>query len=308
MFVVCGEALFDVFAVDDTATGMALDARIGGSPFNVAVGLRRLGQPVAFMGGVSRGFLGERLLRGLREEGVDERCVQLLDAPTTLSLIGLDAQGVPSYSFYGEGCADRQLPMSALASLPAETLAIHLGSYAMVVEPTAETQRALVEREYRQRVIAYDPNVRLNVAPQLEVWRSTLDWMAARTHLLKVSDEDLGLLYPGVPHAALAARWRTAGAAAVVVTRGGEGATAWVADGEVPVAPVHADVVDTVGAGDTFQAALLTALAEREALQPKALHLVPAAMWCEVLQFAARAAAITCGRRGADLPRRHELG
>ena len=81
-----------------------------------------------------------------------------------------------------------------------------------------------------------------------------------------------------------------------------------MADGEVPVAPVHADVVDTVGAGDTFQAALLTALAEREALQPKALHLVPAAMWCEVLQFAARAAAITCGRRGADLPRRHELG
>lgn len=307
MFVVCGEALFDVFAAGDTATGMALDARIGGSPFNVAVGLRRLGQPVAFMGGVSRGFLGERLLRGLREEGVDERCVQMMDAPTTLSLIGLDAQGVPSYSFYGEGGADRLLPMAALDSLPAETQAIHFGSYAMVVGATAQTQRALVEREYRQRVIAYDPNVRLNVAPQLEVWRSTLDWMAARTHLLKVSDEDLGLLYPGVPHAALAARWRTAGAAAVVVTCGGEGATAWVADGEVPVAPVRVNVVDTVGAGDTFQAALLTALAEREVLQPKALHLVPAAMWGEVLQFAARAAAITCGRRGADLPRRHEL-
>lgn len=307
MFVVCGEALFDVFAAGDTATGMALDARIGGSPFNVAVGLRRLGQHAAFMGGVSRGFLGERLLRALREEGVDERCVQLMDAPTTLSLIGLDAKGVPSYSFYGEGCADRLLPMAALDTLPAETQAIQFGSYAMVVGATAQAQRTLVEREYRQRVIAYDPNVRLNVEPHLEVWRVTLDWMAARTHLLKVSDEDLGLLYPGVPHATLAARWRAAGTAAVVVTRGGEGATAWVADGEVAVAPVPVNVVDTVGAGDTFQAALLTALAERDVLQPQALRLVPAAMWSEVLHFAARAAAITCSRRGADLPRRHEL-
>jgi fructokinase len=307
MFVVCGEALFDVFAAGDTATGMALDARIGGSPFNVAVGLQRLGQRAAFMGGVSRGFLGERLLRALRDEGVDPRCVQLLDAPTTLSLVGLDAQGVPSYSFYGEGCADRLLPLAAIDTLPAETQAIQFGSYAMVVGPTAQTQRALVEREYRQRVIAYDPNVRLNVAPQAAMWREALDWMAARTHLLKVSDEDLGLLYPGVPHAELAARWRAAGVAAVVVTRGSEGATAWVADGAVPVAPVAVSVVDTVGAGDTFQAAMLAALAEREVLQPKALHLVPAAMWGEVLGFAARAAAITCGRRGANLPHRHEL-
>jgi fructokinase len=307
MFVVCGEALFDVFAVADTATGMTLDARIGGSPFNVAVGLRRLGQRAAFLGGISRGFLGERLLRALRAEGVDRRCVQLLDAPTTLSLVGVDAAGVPSYSFYGEGCADRRLPLAALDTLPAETRVIQFGSYAMVVGPTAEAQRALVEREHRQRVIAYDPNVRLNVEPDLTVWRTTLDWMAARTHLLKVSDEDLGLLYPGVRPAELATRWRAAGVAAVVVTRGGEGATAWVRDGEVAVPPVRVAVVDTVGAGDTFQAALLTALAEREVLDQQALHQVPGALWGEVLQFAARAAAITCSRRGADLPHRHEL-
>jgi fructokinase len=307
MFVVCGEALFDVFASGDTPTGMALDARIGGSPFNVAVGLKRLGQPVAFMGGVSRGFLGERLLKSLRDEGVGEQCVQLLDAPTTLSLIGLDAQGVPSYSFYGAGCADRLLPPAALDTLPAETQAIHFGSYAMVVEPVAATQRALVEREHKQRVIAYDPNVRLNVEPDLNVWRVTLDWMAARTHLLKVSDEDLGLLYPGVPHAELAVRWRAAGAAAVVVTRGGEGALAWTADGELPIAPVRVAVVDTVGAGDTFQAGMLTLLAERGWLNPVALRSLGAGQWQEVLSFAARAAAITCGRRGADLPRRAEV-
>jgi fructokinase len=271
------------------------------------VGLKRLGQPVAFMGGVSRGFLGERLLRALRDEGVDERCVQSLDAPTTLSLIGVDAAGAPSYSFYGAGCADRLLPLAALDGLPPETQAIHFGSYAMVVGPTGATQCALAEREHTQRVIAYDPNVRLNVEPDLNCWRDTVAWMAARTHLLKVSDEDLGLLYPGVPHAELAAGWRAAGVAAVVVTRGGEGATGYTAGGEVPVAPVPVAVVDTVGAGDTFQAALLAGLAERDVLSPAALRALPNRFWGEVLGFAARAAAITCGRRGADLPRRHEV-
>lgn len=308
MFVVCGEALFDVFAVGDTASGLALDARIGGSPFNVALGLARLGQPVAFMGGVSRGFLGERLLRALREEGIADGCVALLDAPTTLSLIGLDAQGVPSYSFYGTGCADRLLPPDVLDRLPASTQAIHVGSYAMVVEPVAATQRALIEREHRRRVIAYDPNVRLNVEPDLDRWRITLDWMAARTHVLKVSDEDLARLYPGVGHAELASRWRAAGVAAVVVTRGAAGAQAWTAAGPLQVAPVPVAMVDTVGAGDTFQAAMLTALAERQALRPEALRALSADTWQAVLDFAARAAALTCSHRGADLPRRHELG
>jgi fructokinase len=305
--VCSSDLLFDVFSTGDTPTGLGLDARIGGSPFNVAVGLVRLGQRAAFMGGVSRGFLGERLLRAFRDEGVDERCLALLDAPTTLSLVGVDARGVPSYSFYGAGCADRLLGEGVLDTLPPETQAIHFGSYAMVVGQTAATQRALAEREHRHRVIAYDPNVRLNVEPALAVWRDNLDWMAARTHLLKVSDEDLGLLYPGVPHDELAARWRAAGVAAVVVTRGGDGALAWTGGGTLQAAPVRVDVVDTVGAGDTFQAAMLTALAERGALSPEGLRALDATHWQAVLDFAARAAAITCSRRGADMPRRAEL-
>jgi fructokinase len=307
MFVVCGEALFDVFAAGDTPGGMALDGRIGGSPFNVALGLARLDQPVAFFGGISQGFLGARLMQALQDEGIATDLVQRLDAPTTLSLVGLDARGVPSYSFYGEGCADRVVPQDAADAVPDTTRAIHFGSYAMVVEPVASTQRALAERLHQRCVVAYDPNVRINVEPDLGRWRETIDWMAARTHLLKVSDEDLALLYPGVPHAELAARWRAAGVAAVVVTVGGEGARAYLSDGELPIAPVPTTVVDTVGAGDTFQAAMLTALAERDALNPAALKVLPSVFWAEVLGFAARAAAITCGRRGADLPRRAEL-
>lgn len=307
MFVVCGEALMDVFGAGDTPTGMALDARVGGSPFNAAVGLARLAQPVAFFAAVSRGFLGERLMRALADEGVDTSAVQRNDAPTTLGLVGLDARRVPSYSFYGEGAADRQLTPDALASLPQGVRAIQLGSYATVVEPIASTLRTLVEREHARTLIAYDPNIRLNVEPDLARWRAMLDWMLPRTHLLKISDEDLQLLLPGTRPEAFAAAALGRGVKLLVVTRGAEGAAAWTARAEARVPTVQVEVVDTVGAGDTFQAALLTWLAERALLSAPALQALSSAELESALGFAARAAAITCSRRGADMPRRSEL-
>lgn len=307
MFLVCGEALFDVFAIGETATGLSMDARIGGSPFNVAVGLARLGQRVAFLSQVSRGFLGERLMRALAAEGVDTSAVQRSDAPTTLSLVGVDARGVPAYAFYGEGCADRLLDESSLDALPAGIRAIHFGSYAAVVGATAATQRALVDRCQGRALIAYDPNIRLNVEPRLAVWRDQIEWMLPRTQLLKVSDEDLGLVWPGLSPAAFAARALSQGVKAVVVTRGSEGALGWTTAAQVEALPVPVTVADTVGAGDTFQAALLAWLAEREALSGAALGALDAAALADALAFAARAAAITCSRRGADLPRRSEL-
>ena len=307
MFVVCGEALMDVFAGGDTPTGMALDARVGGSPFNVAVGLARLAQPVSFFGALSRGFLGERLLRALRDEGVATASIAHVDAPTTLGLVGTDAQGVPSYAFYGEGGADRQLGLDALDRLPRPISAIHLGSYAMVVEPIASTLRALVEREHTRTPISYDLNVRLNVEPDLARWRSTLQWMLPRTHLLKVSEEDLSLLLPDVGLEQFASDALARGARLVVVTRGSAGAQAWTASASQSVPAVPVAVIDTVGAGDSFQAALLTWLAERDGLSGEAMGSMSALRLREALSFAVRAAAITCSRRGADLPRRSEL-
>ena len=307
MLVVCGEALMDVFVAGETPCGLALDARVGGSPFNVALGLARLGQPVAFFAALSRGPLGERLLRALTEEGVGTVSIARADAPTTLGLVGLDAAGVPAYSFYGEGGADRQLLPAALARIPATARAFNFGSYATVVEPVASTLRALVEREKDRSVIAYDPNVRLNVEPDLARWREHLQWMLPRTHLLKVSDEDLSLLYPGMDPEQFAAAWLAAGVQLLVVTRGAQGAVAWCAAGRVAVPPVAVEVIDTVGAGDTFQAALLTWLSEHALLEAKALATLSTAQLDAAVRFAVLAASITCSRRGADLPRRAEL-
>jgi fructokinase len=307
MFIVCGEALFDVFATAQTPGGIAFDGRIGGSPFNVAMGLARLNQPVGFFGGIGSGFMGERLMRALADEGIDTGCVAHIDAPTTLSVIGLDAQGVPSYAFYGHRAADRMVQASHLNAVPAEARCFHFGSFAMVVQPTAATQRLLVEREHARSVISYDPNIRTNVEPDLDVWRAALQWMLPRTHFLKVSDEDLGLLYPDRTAEDFAAQALSCGVALVVVTRGGDGAVGFTRSGRVAVVPSRVEVVDTVGAGDTFQAAMLAWLSEQQRLSPEGIDALSLVEVERALRFATRAAAITCSRRGADLPRRAEV-
>lgn len=307
MFLICGEALMDVFAVAEMPGGVRLDARIGGSPLNVAIGLARLGQRVEFLGALSQGFLGERLRRALAAEGVGLACAVTVDAPTTLGLVGLDASGSASYAFYGQGCADRLLLAEHLPVLGSDIQALHFGSYSMVVEPVASTQRLLVERECKRRVISYDPNLRLNVEPDMARWTETVNWMCSRAHVLKVSSEDLELLRPGEHHRTVAAEWLAQGLALVVVTHGGHGAVAFTVLHSVAVQACSVHVADTVGAGDTFQAAMLAWFAEHGMLSPDGLRALDTAQLEAMLEFCAEAAAITCTRRGADMPRRGEL-
>ncbi len=310
MFLVCGEALFDVFIGGESNRALHLDAHPGGSPFNVAIGLARLGQPVSFLGGIARDMLGDRLVGVLEAEGVGTATVARFDAPTTLGMVELSADGVPRYAFYGNGAADRLLTAAQLPALGEAVRALHLGSYATVVEPVAAALETLVRRERDRRLVAYDPNVRLNVEPSLARWRDKVETLAGLAHLVKISDEDAHLLYAGEAGEgddALAQRWLERGAVVVVMTRGGKGASAWHAGGRVDVAAPAIVVADTVGAGDTFQAAMLAWLAEHDALDAARLAALPAAALQALLRFAAEAAAITCSRRGADLPRRAEL-
>ena len=298
--VICGESLLDVFQDGPTPTGLRLDAVVGGSPLNVAAGVQRMGQPAVFLGAISRDFLGERILKSVVDEGISTEAVVLNDAPTTLSLVGVDANGVPSYRFYGTGGSDRQLLPEHLARLPADVAAIHFGSFGCVVEPIASTIRTLVEQRHATTVISYDPNVR-------QASSDNIEWMASRTHLLKLSDEDFERLYPELDPADLAARWLAAGVSLVMMTRGGKGALAWTREGQCEVAAPKVQVQDTVGAGDTFQAATLVALAELGRLSPAGLAAITLDEVRRVADFAANAAAITCTRRGPDLPRRNEL-
>lgn len=307
MILVCGEALFDLFA-DETNGQLTLDARIGGSPFNVAVGLARLGTPAAFFGALSTDLFGERLRRALGAEGVDLSFALESDALTTLSVVGLDAAGSPAYGFYGKDAADRQVRINDLPQLPDSIDTVQIGSYTALVPPIGDSLLALAAREHGRRMIAYDPNVRPTVVPDPGAWRTRFADYLPHVDLLKISLEDLELMYPGQTPQTLAETWLGQGPALVIVTRGADGATALTARHRVEIAGDPVALADTVGAGDTFQAAVLARLGETCGRSRSALERLGDTDMLDLLRFAARAAAITCSRRGADLPRRAELG
>ncbi len=307
MILVCGEALFDIFIDEDRGASLSLDARPGGSPFNVALGLARLGQRVGFLCPLSQDLLGERLLRQLAIEGVATDFIQRRRANTTLSVVGLGPDGVPAYAFYGEGAAERPRGPPPQPGVNRGGGGGAVGGVGRGGGPGGGGVMALVRREAGRRLIAFDPNIRPTIEPDMAVWRDRLDALLGCVDLLKISAEDADLLFPGAPHAALAREWIGRGVRLVVITRGGEGVAAFTAGIEALVPAVRVKVVDTVGAGDTFQAALLAGLAELGRLDAAELGAIGAEELGHLLRFAARAAAITCARRGADLPRRAEI-
>ncbi|MQA54163.1 carbohydrate kinase family protein [Pseudomonas piscis] len=311
MYLVCGEALFDFFSADEAgapANKVAFQAIAGGSPFNVAVGLRRLGLDVALLAGLSRDYLGQRLRQVLDDEGVDTGYLQEFDAPSTLAMVAVGADGSPHYSFRGEGCADRQLLVEHLPELDEQVRGLHIGSYSLVVQPIADTLLALARRERGRRLISLDPNVRLGPQPDIQLWRQRIDELAGQADLIKVSDEDLEQLYPGQAPEVLIRGWLQGSAKLVFLTRGSQGATVFSQrHGHWSVATPKVQVADTVGAGDTFQAALITWLTEQGLDSPLGLEQLEREQIDALLRFAVNAAALTCTRTGPDLPYRHQL-
>jgi fructokinase len=308
MFLVCGDALFDFFLESETGPASATyAARAGGSPFNVAVGLARLGVSSGLLTGLSTDLLGARLSRVLADEGVSTRYAVPTDRPTTLSLVGLDAAGVPAYQFYGRGSADIGLAPEDLRLPGDEVIGLHFGSYSIAAAPVADAMARLARSDDR-RFVTLDPNVRPNVEPDMDIWRERLAVLSSRADAVKVSAEDLEILHPGAKHESVAADLISKGVSLVVITDGGAEVQAWTSGGvTASVTPPAVTVVDTVGAGDTFQAVLIeTLLAAHEGPRAAARDM-DAARLAATLARCGRAASITCSRRGADLPRASEL-
>jgi fructokinase len=311
MYLVCGEALFDFFSENDAggqASKVNFKAIAGGSPFNVALGLRRLGIDVALFAGLSTDYLGRRLLQVLQEEGVRPAYLLDFDAPTTLAMVAVGADGSPHYSFRGEGCADRQLQVEHLPELGPEVRGLHIGSFSLVVQPIADTLLALVRRESGKRLISLDPNVRLNPEPNIGLWRERISTLVEHADLIKVSDEDLNLLYPERDPQNVIESWLEHRCQLVFLTRGGQGATVFSrSHGSWAVPACAVMMADTVGAGDTFQAALIAWLTEQQLDSIDGLQRLTREQINAMLTFAVRAAALTCSKTGPDLPYRHQL-
>ncbi|KTQ96028.1 carbohydrate kinase [Aureimonas ureilytica] len=311
MFLSCGDALFDVFAGGDEAdvASISLNGRIGGSPLNVALGLARLGHSTGYFTKVSGDPFGRRIRAFMQREGIAQDFLIDTDRNTTLAMVSLSSAGTPRYDFYIEGTADRSIePTEVPTSLPNEIEAIHLASYSTVTEPTASALARLAAQEHARRFISYDPNIRASIEPDLDIWRSRIGATVPLSALVKASEEDLEQVYPGRAVETVLADWLSSGASLAVVTLGEHGAIAANRSGVTVRVPGRSvAVADTVGAGDTFQAALLAGLKEGGNLSAEAAGSLGEDALTGLLGFAVRAAAITCSRRGADLPRRADL-
>ncbi len=312
MILVCGEALIDLFVTAPAeATGAALPAQAiaGGSPFNVAVGLARLGQSASYLGGIGADGLGDFLLGRLRAETVDIAWVKRSGLPTPLVVVVPGADGQPTYTFPGALCADRDVLVEDLpGALPDTVEAIAFGSWPMIAEPVGAALLALAEREAARRVISLDPNLRPAMAGPLPAWRERFQRFARLATLIKLSREDLHAAWgEQADPDALAAEWLSGGAELVVLTDGGDGAIAYHAAGAVKAPARTVPVIDTVGAGDTFHAALLAHLRETGHLRRGAVAAMTRDEVAALLRHAILAASITCSRRGADLPTRADL-
>jgi fructokinase len=315
--VVAGEALIDLVP-EGTGPLAPLAPQRGGGPYNTAIALGRLGSRTAFLSRVSTDAYGEALLAGLRETGVSTALVQRGPEPTTLAAATVGEDGSASYTFYVEGTADRLF--TAPDGLPAQTRAVSFGTCSLVLEPGA-TAYASVLREASERglLTALDPNIRIPLITDHAAYRKRFASWLPDVGLLKLSEEDAHWLAEGDPAQAVA-EWLAAGVQVVILTHGADGLTAFTRNagndaeisngashGIIRVPAVTGSVADTIGAGDTVNAALLHWLDTRDALACDALGALTTADWRSALTFAARAAAITCSRPGCNPPYAHEL-
>ncbi|MGW9370692.1 carbohydrate kinase family protein [Streptomyces xanthophaeus] len=291
MIVVGGEALIDLVPV--ARPPGALLPRPGGGPYNTALALGRLGAEVAFCSRVSADGFGETLLAGLRAAGVDLSLVQRGPEPTTLAVPSLGPDGSASYGFYVEGTADRLFTLPP--ALPPGARALALGTCSLVLEPGASAYEDLLRRESGRGLLTLlDPNIRPALIADPAAYRARfLDRLLPCTTVLKLSEED-ALWLGGRP-----SDWLAAGPSAVVLTRGAAGLTVWTREGAQHTAAARpVAVADTIGAGDTVNAALLHRLAAAPGAPVD---------WPQVLAYAAHAASLTCSRPGAEPPYAAEL-
>jgi fructokinase len=309
MIVSCGEALIDFMPISvDGVT--AFRPFPGGSPFNVAVGLGRLQVPTGFLGRVSTDFFGDLLMETLTQNHVAHRHVRRAADPTTLGFVSQPTDGEPQYAFYANGAADRLIAERDLPDALDDAVAcLHfsLGAISLTVEPAATTYETLMRREAGKRVVAFDPNIRPGLIPNREAYRQRLETWVSLSDLVKVSRADLDWLYPGRNAEEAAASWHKLGPKLVVVTLGAEGAFALSNSHRVAVPGRKVKVADTVGAGDSFHAALLAGLHDGGLLKRERLADLPDDVVQKLLERAVAAAAITCSRPGANPPTKAEL-
>ena len=297
MIAVAGEALIDLIA-----DGNGLHPYPGGGPFNTAVALGRLGVPVAFLGRLSDDAFGRLLDERLAESGVDRRYVLHGEAPTPLAVIHATSDGDHAFSFYLAGTAYADVTLADLPPLDPEVAALHVGTLSLATDPPAAAFEQLIERESTTRLVVVDPNIRPAACGDRDAYVRRFESWCDRAHVIKLSDDDVEWLYPGVAYETVVETILGRGTRIVVLTLGPEGALARTHAASARTGSPRVDVVDTVGAGDAFGAGLLRRLWERDRLDAQSIDLMDDEELADVVTFAAAVATLQCSRAGATPP------
>lgn len=307
MILCCGEALIDFVPLPEAGGYRPCP---GGSVYNIAVGLGRLGTPAGFFCKISTDFFGDQLLNYLNENGVDTAFCPRSSDPTTLAFVSLPGEGQePRFMFYANDTADRLLAADELPALPEAVKALHFGSISLVMEPGATALETLMHRECGRRIISLDPNVRPGLIANQEAYRRRFEGWISLVDILKLSRADFDYIYPDQDLEEVITGWFMQGISLCIVTLGAEGSAGYAAAGATSFALTpRVEVADTVGAGDTFLAATLSYLAQNGFLdQREQIRTLTSAELAASLSYAGRAAAINCSRQGANPPYKNEM-
>ncbi|MEM9971929.1 MAG: carbohydrate kinase [Pseudomonadota bacterium] len=307
MILCAGEALIDMLPRETASGEQAFAPHAGGAVFNTAIALGRLGRSTGFFSGISSDLFGTVLTDTLDASGVDSSLAARPDRPTTLAFVTLK-DGHASYAFYDENTAGRMITTADLPTLDDSTQAVFFGGISLVVEPCANAYEALAAREAGARVIMLDPNVRQGFIRDEAAYRARMDRMVALADIVKVSDEDLAWLAGHDDLDRAASEMLSRGPHLLCLTLGGDGVRGVTARGSVQVSAETVEVVDTVGAGDTFTAGVRASLYEAGLLTKSAVGGRTDPAITDALTLGARAAAVTVSRAGANPPMRVELG
>ncbi|MEM7545204.1 MAG: carbohydrate kinase [Pseudomonadota bacterium] len=308
MILCCGEALIDMIPTPTAEGRNGFVPHSGGAVFNTAIALGRLGRRAGMLTGLSEDFFGQQLRAALMASHVDISLAITTSRPTTLAFVKL-VEGHASYSFFDENSAGRMLVPGDMPPLPPDVCALFFGGISLACEPCADAYAALLAREGDGRAIMLDPNIRPDFISDPARYRDRLKTMLAAADIVKVSDEDLNWIVPEpLPLTEKARLLLSRGSALVVITKGGDGASGFHANGiSVDVSAQAAEIVDTVGAGDTFNAGLLARLSEEGTLTKGGIRDLSADTLEDALRHGARVAAITVGRAGPNPPWAAEL-
>ncbi|MFV8557404.1 carbohydrate kinase family protein [Sulfitobacter sp. SBS6] len=308
MILCCGEALIDMVAAPSLDGPDGFVPHSGGAVFNTAIALGRLGARTGMLTGLSRDMFGDQLADALKASDVDTTHIIRSDRPSTLAFVKLE-DGQASYSFFDENSAGRMIRPEDMPELPSDITALFFGGISLASDPSASAYAALLERQGGPRAVMIDPNIRPLFITDADGYRRRMAAMISQADIVKVSDEDLNWLNPApLTQAEKISAMLDTGPSVVIVTQGAEGAIATLADGtSIAVPAVKTNVVDTIGAGDTFNAGFLAKLSDLGLLTPEALGTLDPDALRDAMTYGARVAAITVSRAGANPPWANEL-